>query len=252
MILLKTGPRLRMRKTAAVLVLTCAIDAAAAGVCHAQLPPPKADPMAISVGVALVVPIGNLAEQNPDENTVFATSGTALTQRFSYSPLRHWGVFVQASFPAFGIDVAAADRFSADEVVEGGNDIAAWNLGIRWRSGKSWQRGLYAEMALGGYRHRLEAVKWVERELPESEPEKVLVRESLVYPGDDKGNSGWAMGWSGAVGWVIPLTPAFAIDVGLAFHEFEAEFRHDPYVDRWTNRWIGLRLLAVMTFGGDR
>ena len=64
--------------------------------------------------------------------------------------------------------------------------------------------------------------------------------------------TGWATGWTGALGWVFPLTPAFALDAGLELHRFEVEYRHDPYVDRWTNRWIGLRLLAVMTFGGER
>jgi len=247
-ILPERGSGLRIRNIPSALAVAAIITGALAGPVRAQLPPPPPDPMAISVGVAWVIPMGNLAGQDPLENTYYATSGAALTQRFSCSPLLRWGVFIQASFPAFGTDVAALDRDFVAVVVDGRNDITAWNLGIRWRGGKSWRVGPYAEAAIGTYRHRVETVKLVE----DVQGEQELVRDSLVFPGDDTGKSGWATGWTGALGWVFPLTPAFALDAGLELHGFEAEFRYDPYVERWTNRWIGLRLLAVMTFGGKR
>ncbi len=224
MILSKTGPRLRMRKTAAVLVLTCAIDAVAAGVCHAQLPPPKADPMAISVGVAWVIPLENLALQHWSDGR-YATSGTALTQRFSYAPWEVLGFFLQASFPAFGLDGNAAQRdFMEDPPITGGsNDVTAWNLGARLRLGRSWKKGLYVEAAVGWHRDRLEL------ELVESSVDTTF---------------SWEPGWAVAAGWVFPLGPALAVDAGVAVHEFREEY--------FVNRWVGLRLLAVMTFGGDR
>lgn len=250
MILPERWSGLRIRNIPSVLAVASIINGTLAGPVRAQLPPSPPDPMAISVGVARVIPQGNLAGQDPLESTWYATSGAALTQRLSYSPMLQWGVFMQASFPAFEVDVAALDRDFVTSVVGGSNDITAWNLGIRWRGGKSWSVGPYAEVAIGMYRHRVETVKLVEDVQVGGEPE--LVRDSLVFPGDDTGNSGWAAGWTGALGWVFPLTPAFALDAGLELHRFEVEFRHDPYVDRWTNRWIGLRLLAVMTFGGER
>jgi len=81
-----------------------------------------------------------------------------MTQRFAFAPLARIGLFLQATFPVFGVDVDAAqtDYGVNPPVVDGKNEIVAWVFGLRWRGGKSWQRGPYAEVMTGRYRARTE------------------------------------------------------------------------------------------------
>ena len=51
-------------------------------------------------------------------------------------------------------------------------------------------------------------------------------------------------GWGVAAGWLLGAGQAFAFDIGLTLNEF----REDYFI----HRWIGLRTLAVLTFGGNR
>ena len=228
MILPERGSGLRIRNIPSALAVAAIITGALAGPVRAQLPPPPPDPMAISVGAAWVIPMGNLSLQDWDDGR-YATSGTAFTQRFSYAPLEALGFFIQASFPAFGVDAAAVRRDyellfgTATAVTGGSNEITAWNLGLRWRQGRSWKKGFYAEGLVGWHRDRLEL------EIEGSSADTTF---------------SWEPGWGVTAGWVFPLGPSFAVDMGLILHEFREEY--------FINRWIGLRLLAVMTFGGKR
>jgi len=107
---------------------------------------------------------------------------------------------------------------------DGQNEIVAWGFGVRWRGGRSWQRGPYAELMTGRYRTRTE----------------------LKQEGQDRVGETYSRetGWGAAGGWLLRAGPAFALDIGITLHEF----REDYFI----NRWIGLRTLAVLTFGGDR
>lgn len=200
---------------------------------RAQIPPPEPAPMAVSIGVTWAFPLADLALQSPGNITLedpgdgrYATGGTAMTQRIAFAPFDPVGLFFQASFPTFGVDAAAvqADFGVTPPVVEGKNEIVAWSLGIRWRGGRSWQRGPYAEVMAGRYRTRTE-----------------LKQEGLDPAGQ---TFTWEPGWGVAGGWLLPAGPAFALDIGITLHEF----REDYFI----NRWFGLKAMAVLTFGGDR
>jgi hypothetical protein len=162
-------------------------------------------------------------------NGRYATAGTAMTQRFSFAPLESWGVFFQASFPAFGVDTDAVARFWEENtgtplaVTDGGNNVTAWNLGMRWRQGRSWMKGLYAEAMVGTYRDQLEM-----------EVEGTVSDTTFT----------WEMGWGVSAGYIIRIAPAFAVDTGVTLHEFKE--------DTFINRWVGFRFLAVLAFGGNR
>jgi hypothetical protein len=192
--------------------------------------------VAISVGGAAVFPMADLARQDqdkhPDTDVWYATAGSGLVQRLSYAVFPALGVFAEASFPGFGMDVAAvqADFNSNPPLVEGKSDISAWSAGLRWRAGRSWLNGLYAEASLGTYRQR------VETRLQGAQPDSAIFE--------------WKTGWGVAAGWVVPLGTALALDLGVTLHEFHEENVVDGFVNRWVNRWLGLRVLAVLTFGG--
>lgn len=198
----------------------------------AQLLPPEPDRFAVSIGVSAVFPTGALADQNPLEESYYATAGTAFKQRFSYAPWHALGFFLEASFPAFGVDVEAVQRdFGVDPpVVDGGNDISSWSAGVRWRRRGEWLRGPYVEALVGLYRQRLE----------------------LKQRGNDPQQEtyDWRPGAAVAVGWAVPLGTAFALDVATTFSQYREEKQGNGFVNRWTNRWWGLRFLAVLTFGG--
>jgi hypothetical protein len=189
--------------------------------------------MAVSIGVTWLLPLadlalespGNLALEDPGDGR-YATGGTAMTQRIAYAPAGHVGLFLQAAFPSFGVDIDAvqADYGVSPPLVDGRNEIVSWEFGLRWRGGRSWQKGPYAEVMVGRYRARTE-----------------LKREGLD-PEDETYT--WETGWGTAAGWLLRIGPALAVDLGVILHEF----REDYFI----NRWIGLRTLAVLTFGGDR
>jgi len=203
---------------------------------QAQLPDPKPDPFAVSVGVSAVFPMGALADQDPLGNTYYATSGAALRQRFSYAPFSSLGLFAEVAFPVFGVDVQAVQRdFASDPpVVDGRNDIAAWSGGIRWRGAGSWLRGIYAEVSMGWYRQQLEL------EQEGNDPQQETYQ--------------WMLGGEAAAGLILPLGSAFALDVAATFAQYpEQAHRSDAsgsWIEKWTNQWWGLRFLAVLTFGG--
>ena len=200
---------------------------------RAQIAPPKPAPMAVSVGLTWALPLADLALQSPGTANPedpgdgrYATAGTALTQRIAYAPFGRIGLFLQATFPVFGVDVDAAqsDFQSSPPLVKGKNEIVAWIFGVRWRGGRSWQQGPYVELMTGRYRVRTEL------KLQGLDPEGVThTREP---------------GWGAAGGWLLRVGPAFALDIGITLHEFREDY--------FMNRWIGLRTLAVMTFGGER
>jgi len=200
---------------------------------RAQIPPPEPASMAVSIGVTWAIPLADLALQSPGNILLedpgagrYATRGTAMTQRIAFALFDPVGVFFQASFPTYGVDAEAIQRDwnVTPKVVDGRIEIVAWSLGIRWRGGGSWQNGPYAEAMAGRYRVRAE-----------------LEQEGQDPVGEEPT---WESGWGLAGGWLLPVGPAFALDLGLAWHGFR--------VDHFTNRWFGLRILAVMTFGGDR
>ncbi len=208
---------------------------------RAQIPPPEPASMAVSIGVTWAFPLADLALQSPGNVTFddpgdgrYATGGTAMTQRIAFAPFDPVGFFFQASFPTFGVDAAAvqADFGVTPPVVGGKNEIVAWSLGIRWRGGRSWQRGPYAEVMVGRYRTRTELIQ--EEENPEGGTITLKSGETFT----------WEPGWGIAGGWLLPAGPAFALDIGITLHEF----REDYFI----NRWFGLRAMAVLTFGGDR
>lgn len=224
---------LQLRKAGALFVLMAVMMTFSVGESDAQILPAEPARMAASVGVAWIVPGGNLALKDPGDFALddpgdgrYATPGTALIQRFSMAPWKHLGFFFQASFPAFGMDGAAAQEdFGSDPPITGGsNDITAWNVGVRWRGGGSWSRGFYLETMVGWHRAQFE----IEYENGQT----------------DGATFDWEIGWAAAVGWVFPLGPAFAVDTALALHEFKEDY--------FMNRWFGLRILAVLTFGGKR
>ncbi len=228
MILFQQGVELQIWKLPAVIALAAIINGAVMGTAGAQIPAAPPDPMAVSVGVAIVMPLGNLGMNDWDDGR-YATAGIALTQRFSYSPLESFGFFIQAAFPAFGVDAAAVGSDyeavfgSATDITGGSNEVVSWSAGTRWRGGRSWSKGLYVEGMLGWYRDRL----------------------SLEIADDTADTTfSWEAGWGLSAGWIFPVGPAFALDIGIIMHEF----REDYFINRWT----GLRLLAVMTFGGKR
>ena len=187
---------------------------------------------AISVGGAAVFPMADLARQDPNADTWYATAGSGLVQRLSYRVFPALGVFAEASFPGFGMDAAAAqeDFNSNPPLVEGKNDISAWSAGLRWRAGRSWLRGLYAEASLGTYRQRVET------------RQQDAEADGLIFE--------WKTGWGVAAGWVVPIGTALALDLGVTLQQFQEENVVNSYVNRWVNRWLGLRVLAVLTFGG--
>ena len=215
-----------MLNESSALVVAAVAVAAAPCSSRAQPAPAAPDPMAVSAGVAWVVPMANLSLHDWNDGR-YATAGTAFTQRISYAPLEVLGFFLQASFPAFGIDAGAVERdyellFGTPAgITGGGNEITAWNLGVRWRQGRSWKKGLYLEGLAGWYRDRLEL------EMTDSSADTTF---------------SWEAGWGISAGCAFPVGPSFAVDVGLVMHEFREEY--------FINRWAGLRLLAVMTFGG--
>lgn len=228
MILFQQGVELPVWKLPVVIALALLVNCFTQGVTLAQIPPSAPDPMSISVGVTFVLPLGNLGTNDWDDGR-YATAGTALTQRLSYAPLESFGFFIQAAFPAFGVDATAVGSDykaifgSTTDVTGGSNEIVSWSAGVRWRGGRSWNRGLYVEGMLGSYRDRL----------------------SLEIAGDTADTTfSWETGWGVSAGWIIPVGPAFAVDIGIIMHEFREEY--------FINRWTGLRLLAVMTFGGER
>jgi hypothetical protein len=191
----------------------------------AQLPPPRPDPWAFSIGTALVLPSGNLALQDYEDGR-YARRGTALTQRLGWSPLPWLACFLQGSFPVFGLDAGAAQRDGGlDPPITGGEtQIVVWNLGLRWHLRPGWLSGPYAETAAGWHRARLEL------EFGDG------TTEGEAYE--------WRPGGSVAVGWVVGLGPALGLDVGVTLHEF----KEDYFVDRW----FAFRALATFSFGGDR
>lgn len=228
MILFQQGVELPVWKLTVAITLALLADCFAPGVTRAQIAQSAPDPMSISVGAAFVLPMGNLGTNDWD-NGRYATAGAAFTQRFSYTPLKSFGFFVQAAFPAFGVDATAVGNDyeaifgSATDVTGGSNEIVSWNAGVRWRGGQSWNKGLYVEGMLGSYRDKL----------------------TLEITGDTADTTfSWEAGWGVSAGWVFPVGPAFAVDIGIIMHEFQEEY--------FINRWTGLRLLAVMTFGGKR
>jgi hypothetical protein len=189
--------------------------------------------MAVSIGITWTVPLADLALKSPGNPLLddpgdgrYATGGTAMTQRIAYAPFEPVGLFLQASFPTFGVDVEAvqADYGVSPRVVNGKNEIVSWAVGLRWRGARSWQKGPYAEAMIGYYRARTE------------------LKQEGLDPEDEAFT--WETGWGAAAGWLLRASPALAVDIGVILHEF----REDYFI----NRWIGLRTLAVLTFGGDR
>ncbi len=195
---------------------------------RAQIPEPGPARFAVAIGNAWVYPQGDLAlkESTVTTDGRYATPGTAFVQRLMWAPFGRWGMFLQASFPSFGVDAEAVQRdFNrSPPVVGGANTITAWTLGVRWRQGRSWRRGPYAEAALERNRATLE----VRQEGEEA--------DSMAFA--------WETGWMVGAGWVVGLGPTLALDGGLAVHEF----REDAFITRWT----ALRFMAVFTFGGNR
>jgi len=190
----------------------------------AQLPPPEPHPFAISFGTALVVPAGDLALADPDQGQ-YAVAGMALTQRLAWSPWRRLGFFVQASFPIFGLDVdrAQADYGGSPPITDGSSDLAAWNLGLRWQVGSGEPSGPYAEAAGGWHRNTF----------------------GLSFTGLDTTIAyDWEPGWALGVGWVLPVSTSFGLDLGVVWHEF----KETGFLDRW----FAFRALATFAFGGDR
>jgi hypothetical protein len=204
---------------------------------QAQLPEPGPERYAVSIGVSAVFPTGALADQDPLGNAYYATSGTALRQRFSVALWKRIGLFADVSFPTFGVDVQSIQRdFGSDPpVVDGKNDITSWSGGVRWRGGGSWLRGLYVEASLGWYRQQLEL------EQEGSDPQQDTYQ--------------WMLGGETAAGLVLPLGSAFALDVAATFTQYREQVQRSDvtgrWTEEWTNRWWGLRILAVLTFGGD-
>jgi len=196
--------------------------AIASGPVRAQLPEPGPDPFAISVGGVAGIPAGNLALEDPVDG-LYATPGPGLTQRFAWSPLRSWGVFFQASFPAFGADLEALERDFPLDLEEGRNRLQQWDMGIRWRGGRSWLEGPYLEIMGGIHRARTEF--------------DVAGEDTLRSQTGD-----WSPGFGLAAGWAVPVGPAFALESSVVMHSFEDE--------DFLYRWFGIRILAVMTFGG--
>ncbi len=192
---------------------------------RAQIAPPKPARIAVSIGITWALPQANLALQNPDDGS-YATAGTVLTQRIAYAPIGRIGLFLQAAFPVFGLDVEAAqsDWLLSPPLVKGKNEIVAWIFGVRWRGGRSWQQGPYMELMTGRYRVRTETKR------------QGLDPEDMTYSREP--------GWGAAGGWLLRVGSASALDIGITLHEF----REDYFI----NRWIGLRILAVLTFGGER
>ena len=224
-------------RTALIMASALAIQSLGAAPTSAQLPEPGPDRFAISVGAAAIFPTGALSDQDPLADAYYATSGSAIVQRFSFAPWRRIGLFAEASFPAFGVDVDAVQRdFGADPpVVDGRNDISSWSAGVRWRRGESWLQGLYAEASIGVFRQQLE----------------------LEQEGNDpqQDTYEWRRGGTVAIGIVMPLGTALALDAAAMFTQYREVNRGTtdqgaPFVNRWTNRWWGIRFLAVLTFGG--
>ena len=190
----------------------------------AQLPPPEPHPFAFSAGVALVLPAGDLALADPDEGQ-YAVAGTALTQRFGWRPWPRLGLFIQASFPVFGLDVdrAQADYGGTPAITDGASELTTWNLGLRWQVRAGDRGGPYAELAGGWHRNTF----------------------GLSFAGLDTTIAyDWEPGWAAAVGWLVSLGPSLGLDLGLVWHEF----REEDFLDRW----YALRALATFAFGGDR
>ena len=210
-----------MKRISALLVAVWMM-AAVPGRARAQLPEPEPDPFAISVGGVAALPGGNLALDDPLDG-LYATPGPGLVQRFAWSPLRHWGVFFQASFPAFGADLEALERDFPLDLEEGRNRMQQWDVGIRWRGGRSWQDGPFLELMAGTYRARTEF--------------EVAGEDTVRAQTGD-----WSTGLGGAAGWTVPVGPAFALEASVMMHQFVDE--------DFVYRWFGLRILAVVTFGG--
>lgn len=208
------------------MIVTALLYSTAAGTGHAgaQLPPPEPHTFAFAAGMALVIPAGDLALADPDQGQ-YGVAGTALTQRFGWYPWRRLGLFVQASFPDFGLDVerAQADYGGSPPITDGASELTAWNLGLRWGLGTDGLFGPYAEAAGGWHRNTF----------------------GLSFAGLDTTIAyDWEPGWALGAGWVLRLGPAFGLDLGVIWHEF----REEGFLDRW----FALRALATFAFGGDR
>ncbi|MFO7768097.1 MAG: hypothetical protein R6W82_03950 [bacterium] len=210
-----------MRGVPEALLAACLI-AGSAGEAGGQLPEAGPDPFAISVGGVAAMPGGNLAQDDPFDG-LYATPGPGLVQRFSWSPLPRWGVFFQASFPSFGADLEALERDFPLELEEGRNRVDQWDIGIRMRGGRSWQEGPFLEVMGGPYRARTEF--------------EVAGEDTLRSQTGD-----WSAGVGLAAGWAVPIGPAFALESSVMIHQFEDE--------DFVYRWFGIRILAVVTFGG--
>ena len=108
---------------------------------------------------------------------------------------------------------------------------------MRWRGRADWLRGPYAEAGFGWWRQEVE----------------------LEQEGSDPATDTfeWAPGVKVGAGWVLPLGSALALDAGVTWGSYEElrkgryEDTGEPYTNRWTNRWVGIRFMAVLTFGGE-
>jgi hypothetical protein len=194
------------------------------GTARAQLPASRPDPFHLSVGGAWAVPEAHLARQDPDDGR-YGRPGRGLVERFGWYPGRHWGLFLQGYFPVMGVDAAAVQRdFEADPAVRGGrNEVTGWLMGLRLRRFPEPLRGPYLEGSIGWYRHRLELDRQDGSRSTQANP--------------------WQIGAGGAAGWMVPVGGRFGFDLAVEMHEF----REDYFV----NRWWGVRMLAVLTFGGE-
>jgi len=202
-----------------------------------QLPPPAPDRFAVSVGFSSVWPIGALADQDPTGDTWYAQSGSELTQRLAMVLTGRLGVFLEGTFPTFGMDAAAIQSdFGADPpVTEGRVAVSGWGAGLRWRGAADWLHGPYLEAGVGWWRQQVE------------------LRQQDIDPVTQTFD--WARGLRGAVGWTVPLGRALALDAGITYSSFsvenEGETAGEAFTNRWTDSWIGIRFLAVLTFGGE-
>jgi hypothetical protein len=211
----------------------------ARGVVYGQLPPPGPDPYAVSFGFSAAFPSGALAEQDPDRDTWYAQTGTVMTQRVAVSLFGRLGVYLEGVFPSFGMDAAAVQQdFGSDPpVTEGRVRLHGWGLGIRWRGGAGWLRGPYLEAGGGWWRQEVE------------------LRQQGLDPVSESFE--WSTGLRAAFGWALPVGRALALDAGLTLSSVTArqegvgETTGAPFTNRWTDTWIGLRFMAVLTFGGE-
>lgn len=205
----------------------------------AQVLRPEPDPFAVSIGVEAVFPAGALAGQDPNADTWYATSGTALIQRVAWAPTASFAFVLEAAFPRFGMDADALQRDfgSAPPVISGKHDISSVSVGVRWRGSGDWLSGPFAEASAGRFRQRTETTQEGDE------------AQSVAFE--------WEFGLTGTLGWTTRVGPAFAVEVSAAYHRFREENRGttqstgEPFVNRWVDQLTGVRLLAIVTFGGD-